>query len=237
MYRLDSLSLLDNYYNWIFQEFKPFFGRRILEVGAGVGTFTRTYAGMEGIEKIYLLEPYYELLNELQRTFEKDQRIDNIHSRAEDLTINQIRDMNVDTIIMVNVLEHIADDALLLKTFFDGLLPGGNVLLFCPAFQLLFSHIDATAGHHRRYTKKTISEKLEAAGFNVAYKRYFNFTGFFSWFLYAKLLKADDFNKKGLKVYNNLIPYMKWIEDILRPPLGQSVIVVGESKKGDRAGA
>lgn len=233
MYRLDSLAVMNNYYSWILEEFRPFIGKRVLEVGAGVGTFTKVYSGTKGIEKVYLLEPSQELFPQLKGTFEKDPRIECVCLKAEDLSVKMVKDMDVDTIIMVNVLEHIADDNGLLKRFAEGMSNrnGGRILLFCPAFQLLFSHIDATAGHYRRYTKKSLKQKMESSGLNLAHLHYFNFIGFFSWLLFAKFLAADDFNKNGLKLYNSLIPYMQRIENIIIPPLGQSVIAVGEIKK------
>lgn len=231
MYRLDSLSTIKNYYSWILQEFQPFLGKRILEVGAGIGTFTNFILSVKEVEKIFLLEPTEELMEHLKDTFRDNNKIEIISSKAEDISSENIRDMNIDTVVFVNVLEHIEDDADLLKKFCAGLKPGSRILTFSPAFKLLYAHIDATAGHYRRYTKKEIRQKLESSGLEVIYIRYFNILGFFSWFLFAKLLRADDFSKRGLKLYDTIIPFLQKMEKLAPPPLGQSVIAIGEVKR------
>lgn len=228
MYRLDSLSTIKNYYSWILQEFQPFIGNRILEVGAGIGTFTSYILGVEGVEKVFLLEPSGELMEHLKDTFRDNKKIEFISSQAEDIHPENIRDMNIDTVVFVNVLEHIENDADVLKKFSAGLKPGARILTFSPAFNLLYAHIDATAGHHRRYTKQEIRQKLESAGLKVIHLRYFNLLGFFTWFLFARLLKTNDFSKRGLKLYDSIIPFLQKLERLAPPPLGQSVVAIGE---------
>lgn len=182
IFKLDSLSAMKNYYNCILQELSPFIGNRLLEVGAGIGTFTNALLGLENIQKIFLLEPSPVLFDEIKRKFNDDPRIEFICSRAEDIGSETLARINVDTIIFLNVLEHIKDDEGLLKRYSYGLKPGSRVLTFSPAFQILFGRLDASAGHYRRYSKNSIKQKLEAAGFDVVYLRYFNFVGFFRGF-------------------------------------------------------
>lgn len=228
MYRLDGLSTIKNYYNWILKEFEPFLGRRILEIGAGIGTFSNILLRLEKVEKLFLLEPSQELMEALKKTFSDNPKVVLISSQAEEITPEYISGMGIDTIIFVNVLEHIKDDVGILRKFSKGLKHGSRILTFSPAFQLLYGHIDATAGHYRRYTKKSIREKLEAAGLKVVHLRYFNLLGFFSWLLFIKFLKADDFNRGGLRLYDNIIPFLRKVEKIIPPPLGQSVIAIGQ---------
>ncbi len=227
-YRLDSLSTIKNYYTWILQEFEPFLGRRILEIGAGIGTFSDTILSLEKVEKLFLLEPTKELMNALEKTFSGNPKIVFIPSSVEDICPEHIRDMALDAVVFVNVLEHIGDDVNILKKFSKGMNPGSRILTFSPAFQLLYGHIDATAGHYRRYTKKSIKQKFEDAGLKVVCLRYFNLLGFFSWLLFVKVLGADDFNRGKLKLYNSIIPFLQKMEKMISPPIGQSVIAVGE---------
>lgn len=231
MYRLDSLSTIKNYYSWILQEFQPFLGKRMLEVGAGIGTFTNFILSVKEVEKIFLLEPSRELMEHLKDTFKDNDKIEFVSSQAEDICPERIREMNIDTVVFVNVLEHIENDADVLRKFSAGLKPGSRILTFSPAFKLLYAHMDDTAGHYRRYTKKEIRQKLESSGLEVIYLRYFNILGFFSWFLFAKLLRANDFSKRGLKLYDSLIPFLQKMERSIPPPFGQSVIAIGEVKR------
>lgn len=230
MYRLDSLSTIKNYYTWILQEFEPFLGNRVLEVGAGIGTFSNILLSLEKVEKLFLLEPTQELMEVLKKTFGDNPKIVLISSPAEDISTEYVRDMDIDTVIFVNVLEHIRDDVDIMKKFSEGLKHGSRILTFSPAFQLLYGHIDATAGHYRRYTKKSIRQKLEDAGLKVVRLRYFNLLGFFSWLLFVRLLSADDFNEGGLKLYNSIIPFLQKMEKMIPPPIGQSVIAIGEKE-------
>lgn len=228
MYRLDSLSTIKNYYRWILDEFKPFIGKRVLEVGAGIGTFTNLILESEEIERFFLLEPSQELMDKLKNTFNDNPKIDFIYLCAEDITGETIKSLDIDTVIFVNVLEHIKDDVDILRKFSENMKKGSRILIFSPAFHLLYSYIDSIAGHYRRYTKKSLQKRLAAAGLKIIHLQYFNFIGFFTWLIFIKFLCASDFSKKGLKLYDIVIPYLQIVERLIRPPIGQNVMAICE---------
>lgn len=228
-YALDPLSEMENYYNWILKELEPYIGKRVLEVGAGIGTFTKVLLNLKSLEKIFLVEPSKELMGILKDSFADNSKTTGfICSAAEELEVAEIVDMNVDTAIFINVLEHILKDFEVLQKFSCAMKPGQKILTFSPAFKVLFSELDSNAGHYRRYSKKEIKKSLESAGFKVIYLRYFNFLGFFTWLVFVKLFKSNTFSKKGVKCYDALVPYLQQMETVFPPPLGQSVIAVGE---------
>src|SRR5262249_53508349 len=99
-----------------------------------------------------------------------------------------------DSIVMANVLEHIEDDEAVLRQLHDALTPGGRLVVYVPAFMLLYSKFDREIGHYRRYRRPQLEAKFRAAGFRVVDGRYVNSLGAPGWFVYCRLLgrKSSD---------------------------------------------
>ena len=105
----------------------------------------------------------------------------------------------------------------------------GHFCLFVPARPELFSPIDKDFGHFRRYTLPELSEKLTRAGFEIVRLNYFNFTGYFAWWLNFRFLKKRGFDVAKVRLFDRLIfPINYFVESrIMRAPFGQSLIAVG----------
>lgn len=226
-YQLENLAQMDNYYGWILNEFSPCIGRRIMEIGAGSGTFSRMILAHGNVEHLWLVEPDNSLARGLAERFAGVTNVTVLNLAAEELTTESLAALALDTIVMVNVLEHIAEDVALLRKCAGALCPGGRVLTFSPAFPLLYSDYDKLVGHFRRYTKQEIAEKLVAVNFRVHTVKYFNFVGFFAWLLLVRLLKFDTFGETRLNMYEKMIWLLQFMEQRLQPPIGQSVIAIG----------
>lgn len=232
-YHLDDLTEMANYYNWIMALFTPYLGKHVLEIGAGTGTFSKLLASHPAVASLVLVEPDSRLNCELTREVAEDGRIMVVPAAMEELTPDMLASWRVDTIVMVNVLEHLEDDATVLKTLKDALPPGGKVLTFSPAFPLLFSKFDASAGHVRRYTKHTLYSTFQNAGLTVLEMRYFNLPGFFAWLILMRFLRSTRFGKGRLSLMNQAIPFIQWVERHCSPPLGQSIVAIAEKRRLD----
>ena len=220
---LDALACARNYYRWILSNFLPYLGDRVIEVGAGMGTFSQFLlkAG-GGLSELVLVEPADNLFPILARRFAGDPRVRVVHGFLEDLA-NSCRGAG-DCIVLVNVLEHIEDDQRFLEAAFKLLRPQGRLLLLVPACPGLYGTLDRVFGHARRYTKPDLRGRLRATGFEVVRLRYFNFPGVAAWFLAGRVLRQRTLPPAMVKLYDRLV--VPWASRLERgnPPVGQSLV-------------
>ena len=170
---LDAMAAADNYRRGIMRYFAPYLGRRIIEVGAGMGAFSRSLLRNAQSDELVLVEPADNLAPRLARDFAGDPRVTVVHGYLDRLHGRP----PVDSVILVNVLEHIRNDAGALRAIRDLLLPRGTLLLFVPAWPFLYGSMDRAFGHLRRYTKPVLAGLLAEAGYEIVQLRYFNSAG------------------------------------------------------------
>jgi len=209
----------------IVDEFRAYMKGHVVEVGAGIGQMARLFSQEPGIKNFTAVEPDPTFSAELSRQL-PDLAL--VKGTVSNLDIEN----GCDAILSVNVIEHISDDLDELKRYKKLLeAKGGYVCILTPARPEIFSPIDSDFGHFRRYTRESISELLENAGFKVEKVYYFNFPGYFVWWLNFKILKNRSFNPVMVRLYDRLIfRYSNIIEKKLYyPPIGQSVIAIGRA--------
>ncbi len=154
---LESMSFAKNYHRWILAEFSPYLGQNIAEVGAGTGNFSILLLETN-IRKLKAFEPSDNMFPLLKKTLSKDKRAcveNNFFGR----TITE--EEHFDSVLYVNVLEHIEDDMSELIKAHDALVSGGHLLIFAPALPALYSNMDRQIGHFRRYTKKNLLKLVQ----------------------------------------------------------------------------
>jgi SAM-dependent methyltransferase len=217
-----------NYNNWVFSMYKDYVGKRILDIGSGYGTFINFVSDREYVAAI---EPSEECYKYLTAEFSKNKHIDIFKSDVNDpATLRTLREKKIDTVICLNVLEHIEDDKKVLRNINGLLVPGGKFILFVPALRAIYGTLDEALGHYRRYDKKELELMLEEAGFKIVKSRYVNFTGAFSWFLYSRVLKAKSPAEKRIIFYDRfVVPVVSLIENFIRLPFGQSILIIARS--------
>ncbi len=137
-------------------------------------------------------------------------------------------DKKFDTIVCVNVLEHIKDDEKALANMFRLLSPKGNLLLFVPALSQLYGALDKQLGHFRRYTKNMLSKKILKAGFQIKKISYSNFFGIFGWYLNSRILKRKRFSILQPLIFDKFVPLISRTESLLELPIGMSLFLVAE---------
>jgi SAM-dependent methyltransferase len=220
---LEAMSFTVNYHNWIIDEFRPFIGKHLVEVGAGTGSVSSLLLG-ENPETLALVEPseMFELLKQ-NITGVNVSFYNSIFTAAAADIVSHGRP---DTIIYVNVLEHIEDDENELRAIFDCLDTGGHALIFVPAMMSLYGPFDKKIGHFRRYSKPELEEKGRAAGFEIVMSRYFDLAGVIPWFVKYRILGSDSLDPGAVKLYDKLaVPITRRLENILPVPVGKNVIM------------
>jgi SAM-dependent methyltransferase len=221
---LDSLVEARNYYRAILKLFRPYIGARVVEVGAGIGTFSSFLLDLESVRELIALEPAVNLFPLLNHRFSGDTRVRCVNRcLCGDLAYGDI-----DTVVSVNVLEHIENDGEFLRSAERILAPGGTLLLFTPALPSLYGSLDRQFGHYRRYSKLELAEELQAAGFVLESLRYFDLPGLLGWLVAAKVLRWDSFRPADVRRYDRLV--FSWaakIENWWEPPLGKNLLAIG----------
>lgn len=220
---LEALSEAKNYYRSIAGHFAPYVGKRIIEVGAGIGTFSEVLLNGTNGSELFLVEPADNLRSPLQERFSKDMRVTIANGYLEDITTR----LAADSVVVVNVLEHVADDQAFLQAAHRLLVPGGAILIFTPALPQLYGTLDQAFGHVQRYSKSSLASKLQRIGFRLLHLRYFNFPGVIAWFLAGKVLRRKLLRPADIRLYDRwVVPWASKLERKWEPPLGQSLIAI-----------
>jgi len=219
----EALSQAHNYYRWIRSMFGEHLRGRVVEVGAGRGTFSDRLLALESIDELLLIEPDASLYRQLHARFADEARVTTVEGYFGDGDLGG----PVDAIVLVNVLEHIQDDASLVQTAWRALRPGGALLLFVPAGPSLFGSLDRAFDHFRRYERRGLVELLTGGGLEVATAHYVNAPGALIWFLAGRVLRQQTIRIAQMRLYDRLvIPIVSRVETILRPPRGQSLMAI-----------
>jgi SAM-dependent methyltransferase len=228
---LEAMAFAVNYHRWILEFFQPFLGTRIVEVGAGAGSFSELLRERE-IESLSLVEPspaMYRLLLKRLGEDNKDSRIRTYNALFGDVAAEIKSGQNPDSIIYVNVLEHIAGDEGELRTIHQTLCRGGRIFVLVPALHWLYSKFDVELGHERRYSSAELHEKLQGAGFKVLSSRYLDMIGIVPWLIKYRLLRSTTMEAGAVNLYDKcVVPISRTIESFVSPPIGKNVILIGE---------
>ncbi len=227
---LESLDGAVNYASWIYDLVAPHLGPRSLELGAGHGTFTGRIA--DRTSRLVAVDISNQFVEVLRARYEDDPGIEVYRGDIE----AAVPHGPYDSAVLINVLEHIQDDDRALRQLLEMLEPGGRLILWVPAFGLLYSEFDRKVGHYRRYTAKALQAQLEQAGYEVRTMRYVNCVGALGWLLMARVLRRTPTVGRPVMVFDRyVIPILRRLEDRYRMPVGQSLFVVAQRPQGDVA--
>ncbi|MEQ8711258.1 MAG: class I SAM-dependent methyltransferase [Rhodospirillales bacterium] len=221
---LEALSGLPNYYAWIADLLTPGLSGRTLEIGAGIGANADwALAKTTGMD---LVEPSENLVPRLQERHGDKPGVTVTGATLEDFTPS-VADASYDTILLVNVLEHIEDDAAALAEFYRMLKPGGHLLLYVPALSFLFSPLDRLVGHYRRYHKPAMTALVRQAGFEIARATYCDMLGILPWYLVNRLMGATEINPAMAKLYDSVgVPVTRFVESLVPAPAGKNIALI-----------
>jgi glycosyltransferase involved in cell wall biosynthesis len=209
---------------WVYRQIAPYVGHVVLEAGCGIGNLTELLLDSERLIATDFDPFYLEMIDRRYGHLENFRSVPMDLTRAEDYA--RLGDERLDTIICLNVLEHIEADREVLSHFHRLLAPGGHAILLVPQHPWLYSPTDRSLGHVRRYTAEELSGKLREAGFEVVHQQGFNRLGMIGWYVNGKLLGRERLSPGQMKLYNRLLPLAKLIEHIPSVP-ALSAIAVG----------
>jgi 2-polyprenyl-3-methyl-5-hydroxy-6-metoxy-1,4-benzoquinol methylase len=233
--RLERYRAFDSvnrpYLDWQLETFRPFLGQRLLEIGCGVGSLLELLAPRELLQGVDV-EP--DVLDFARQRFagRPEFAFELLDAgRLDDARIDSLRQKEFDSLVCVNVLEHIEDDAATLGAFERILVPGGHLALLVPAHRWLYGSYDKLDGHFRRYSHAQLGALMRSAGFTVLTSRHFNMVGALGWWIQYRLLRRTIHGEGQFGLMNRLVPLVRPIERLLPPPFGLSLVAVGRKGK------
>jgi SAM-dependent methyltransferase len=213
------------YFAWQSDLSKAQLGRRVLEVGCGLGNFTERLLDRDRVIGIDI-DP--NCIEHHRARFARQPHIESRVLDALDPAFLDLRREAIDSVVCLNVLEHIEDDLTVLQRMQQILPPGGRVILIIPAFMALYGPIDQHLGHYRRYTRRGLIATAEKAGLRPRLLHYMNTVGFFGWWLNAKMKRQEQSEAQIATFDNYIVPVMARLEGWVKPPFGQSLFAVLE---------
>lgn len=220
---LERLATAVRYNRWMFDRLRPWVGSRVLEVGAGIGNLS---AFLVDRERLVLTDTRSEYLDRLRARFagHPNVAVARLYLPDDD---DALAGQSFDTVICLNVLEHVADDVGSLHTILKLIGEGGRLVLLVPALPALYGTLDEALGHHRRYTRAELAAKFGAAGFRLRHIEYFNLASAPGWWFAGRVLRRRVIPGGSFRLYDALVPLFR-LERFLPWRLGQSLIAVGE---------
>ena len=220
---LERMATAPAYNHWMYERLEPWIGSRVLELGSGIGNMSQFFIDRD---RVVLTDTEVFYRQELERRFG-----DRPHVAVTEVSLphasEELREERFDTVVCLNVLEHIEDDEASLRAMHDLLQVGGHLALLVPALPAIYGSLDRALGHHRRYTPGTLRTLYEKVRFRLARMEYFNLAGILGWWWTGRVLKKEMIPMGSLALYDKLVPLFR-LERLLPARIGQSLIAIGE---------
>ncbi len=225
---LQRMNAMLPYYRWVADLFGSALGRRVLDAGCGVGNFFSAVSDRIDLGVGIDLSPI-----NISDARERFARCNNIRFLQADLDeqARALRQERFDTVVCLDVLEHIEDDLVLFRQLADIVEPGGHLLIKVPACPWLFGSVDVASDHYRRYNRPMLRSLVQQAGLEIVRLSYMNLAGVGPYWLKSRVLKkranfSRTFSPRQLDRIRGVMPWLRLLDRLTGPPVGQSLILV-----------
>jgi SAM-dependent methyltransferase len=221
---LDALSGAPHFNRWMADTIRPYVEKRVMEIGAGIGNLTRVLA--PGRKSYVATDIDEEHMARLNTRFQHRPNL-----RVSPCNLGRPEDFapfagQMDTVICLNVLEHVEDDLLGLRNIHSVLRPGGKAIILVPHGPEIFGTLDTVLGHYRRYVHDELRKKMEHTGFQVERILEFNRISRPGWWFSGRIAKRTSLGRFQLKVFDSLVWLWRRIDHLL-PWKPTSIIAIG----------
>jgi SAM-dependent methyltransferase len=224
---LVDLQSARRFNTWLGDTLRPYVGDRVLEIGAGIGSLTNQFIPRDLYVASDIDHDYLRYLHSysIGKPYLRIVELDAMGSDGFRLLKGQF-----DTVLMINVLEHLSDPQLALQNLYSALAREGRAIVLVPQNQALYGTLDKAIDHQQRYSRDQLRERMEKAGFEIETLLDFNRTSAPGWYLNGKILKRTHFSPIQIKVLELLMPIIR-NTDRIWPWQGISLIAVGRKRK------
>jgi len=208
---LKIMATAKHYNYWLYQLIKPYLSGTIAEVGSGTGTFTQM------LEKDGYLVTTIDINPEYLSQEVLDLQMPNLPRRL----FNKF-----DTIVALNVVEHIEQTDQVMNNFSSMLKKGGRLIILVPQGKWAYGSLDQSLGHITRYDQPELVNLISDAGFKIVSTRSLNFVGVWGWWWNSRIVKRQLLPAWHVKLFDILaIPWL-WLENLITLPMGLSLLAV-----------
>jgi glycosyltransferase involved in cell wall biosynthesis len=218
---LARLNRAPRFTRWMADTIRPYVGDRVLEIGAGIGNLTTNLVPRTKYHASDINPHYLDGLETLKQARPYLQVHYTDASAAETYPAEQF-----DTVICMNVVEHIENDVEALSNIRRSLDKNGRAIVLVPNGPRLFGSLDKVLGHYRRYTREQLVQACQDAGFAVEKVLKFNRIGAPGWWLNGRILKKETFGFWQIKALNFLVPFVRRIDRFLPFPHLSWIIIL-----------
>jgi SAM-dependent methyltransferase len=219
---LGRLNRAPRFTKWMADVIRPYVAQRVLEIGAGTGNLTaqlipRLLYWATDINPLYLM--YLENVG-------RNRPYMRVAFTDAEKAASYPTDQTFDTVICLNVVEHLADDRGALLNIRSVLDAGGRAIILVPCGPGLYGTLDEVLGHQRRYTRKSLEQLVTSAGFDLEKMLEFNRVGVIAWWVNGRLLRRRTFGLWQIKALNVMTPVFRAIDKVLPlPPLSLIAVI------------
>lgn len=229
---LELFSAAVNWKSYFRSQLAPHLGQRVLEVGAGLGGTTGVLCAEAKTERWVCLEPDQRLLERLQAAIDRGELPACCQPLQGSLAAVPVGE-TFDSVLYIDVLEHIEDDAAELARAATFLAPGGRLIVLGPAHPWLFTPFDRAIGHYRRYTRKSLAA-LTPPGLKLIRSAYLDAVGLSASLGNRMLLKSAMPTARQIALWDKaMVPASRMIDPLLAFRVGKSVLTVWRREGAD----
>ena len=229
---LDALEQAPKFNLWMYESVKPWLGSRVAELGVGRGNLSKH---IRQHDHVLLTDYRTDYLEELRARWQHHPHLEigklDMTHRGD---FDQLGTFAPDSVVFLNVLEHIEDDRAVLRALFETVPENCRVVVLVPFNPKLYSEFDRALGHFRRYDTGELEEKFREAGFSVEHQFFFNKAGVPAWYVANTLGRQGVLKPWQLRIYNALTPLFRVLDQVL-PISGLSTVVVGRKSSSSPA--
>ena len=224
---LDAFSVAPKFNRWMADTIRPYTGKRILEIGAGMGNLTRQLAKRR--ERYVASDIDAEHLRRLRNRLQHRTKLEVATCDLTNTADFERFAGSMDTVICLNVVEHMEHDVHCLRNIYSALAPGGRAIILVPHGQEIYGQLDVVLGHYRRYSHDQLRQVMTEAGFDVKEILNFNRISRPGWYVKGRLLRKTRIPRGQIKMFDRLVWLWRRIDKFL-PWHPTSVIAIGVKK-------
>lgn len=224
---LNIFAHTNNFNSWMYETISSHCSGRILEIGSGIGNISQYL--LKSNSNVVLSDIRTDYLIHLRNRFPTAKRIVKLNLEIIDFSSEAVLDLGqFDTIVALNVIEHIEHDDLAISNCYKLLKPGGKIIILVPAYQIIYNKIDQELAHYKRYSSHSIQKLLIEKHFLVVESKYFNFVGLIGWIFFGIISKQRKLPKRPVGIFEAFVPLFKIIDFLLLNKMGLSVITIAK---------
>lgn len=221
---LDVLADAPRFNRWMADTVRPYLGKNVLELGAGIGNLSRHLCRMR--RRYVASDIDLQHLARLRNRFQDRPGFEIRTCNLETVDDFRVFAGQMDSVVCLNVLEHVREDVAGLRNIHSALRPGGTAIVLVPQDQAIYGSLDRVLGHFRRYSKEELKGKMEQAGFQVDRILDFNRAARPGWYVNGRVLQKTTFSRFQLRLFDSLVRFLRQADHRL-PWKATSIIAIG----------